>query len=128
MEHCVFCAFMSKGTDYRDCGRPCDKHEVRLKDRVGQEHALKADAGCRNTVFNARAQSGAEYADNLLKLGLRKFRIEFVAESAGEVVKTITQYRSLLRGETSGADLWRELKLINQLGVTRGTIEKVEKV
>ena len=125
MEHCVFCAFMSKGTDYRDCGRPCDKHEVRLKDRVGQEHALKADAGCRNTVFNARAQSGAEYADNLLKLGLRKFRIEFVAESAGEVVKTITQYRSLLRGETSGADLWRELKLINQLGVTRGTIEKV---
>ncbi len=124
MEHCVFCAFMSKGTDYRDCGRPCDKHDVRLKDRVGQEHALKADAGCRNTVFNARAQTGAEYTDKLLQLGLKKFRIEFVSESAGDVVKTITQYRSLLRGETSGADLWRELKLINQLGVTRGTIEK----
>ncbi len=124
MEHCVFCSFLSKGTDYRDCGRPCDKHEVRLKDRVGQEHALKADAGCRNTVFNARAQTGAEYTDKLLQLGLKKFRIEFVSESAGEVVKTITQYRSLLRGETSGADLWRELKLINQLGVTRGTIEK----
>ena len=124
MEHCVFCSFLSKGKDYRDCGRPCDKHEVRLKDRVGQEHALKADAGCRNTVFNARAQTGAEYTDKLLQLGLKKFRIEFVSESAGEVVKTITQYRSLLRGETSGADLWRELKLINQLGVTRGTIEK----
>ena len=124
MEHCVFCSFLSKGKDYRDCGRPCDKHEVRLKDRVGQEHPLKADAGCRNTVFNARAQTGAEYTDKLLQLGLKKFRIEFVSESAGEVVKTITQYRSLLRGETSGADLWRELKLINQLGVTRGTIEK----
>jgi putative protease len=25
-----------------------------------------------------------------------------------------------LRGEISGAQLWRELKLFNQLGVTRG--------
>jgi putative protease len=24
MEHCVFCAFLSTGKDYRDCGRPCD--------------------------------------------------------------------------------------------------------
>jgi putative protease len=33
---------------------------------------------------------------------------------------TIRRYRQLLRGETTGAQLWRELKLINQLGVTRG--------
>jgi putative protease len=26
----------------------------------------------------------------------------------------------LLRGEISGAELWREFKLLNQLGVTRG--------
>src|SRR5205814_346030 len=49
MEHCVFCAFLSKGTDYTNCGRPCDKHEVKLRDRVGMEHPLKADVGCRNT-------------------------------------------------------------------------------
>ena len=35
MEHCVFCAFLSEGKDFRDCGRPCDSHEVQLKDRVG---------------------------------------------------------------------------------------------
>jgi hypothetical protein len=29
----------------------------------------------------------------------------------------------VLRGEISGSDLWRELKLINQLGVTRGQME-----
>jgi len=28
-----------------------------------------------------------------------------------------------LRGEISGAELWRELKLLNQLGVTRGQME-----
>ncbi len=124
MEHCVFCAFLSKGKDYHDCGRPCDKHDVKLKDRVGAEHPLKADAGCRNTVFNSQAQTGAEFVEKLLALGVKNFRIEFLNESAEEVERTITKYRQLLRGEISGTQLWRELKLFNQLGVTRGQMGK----
>ena len=126
MEHCVFCAFLSKGTDYTNCGRPCDTHDVKLRDRVGMEHPLKADVGCRNTVFNARAQTGAEYVSHLMGLGVRNFRIEFVNESAEEVAKTIAKYRALLRGEITGQQVWRELKLQNQLGVTRGQMEKAE--
>ncbi len=124
MEHCVFCTFLSKGTDYTNCGRPCDKHNVKLRDRVGMEHPLKADVGCRNTVFNARAQTGAESVSNFINLGIRNFRIEFVNETADEVARTIAQYRQLLRGEITGAQLWRDLKLVNQLGVTRGQLEK----
>ena len=124
MEHCVFCAFLSKGKDYHDCGRPCDKHDVRLRDRVGAEHPLKADAGCRNTVFNSQAQTGAEFVERLLALGLRHFRVEFLNESPAEVERTIGKYRQLLRGEISGTQLWRELKLFNQLGVTRGQMGK----
>lgn len=120
MEHCVFCAFLSKGTDYTNCGRPCDKHTVLVRDRAGQEHALRADAGCRNTLFNARAQTGAEYVEHFMKLGARRFRLEFVNESAEETARVISRYQALLRGEISGAQLWRELKLQNQLGVTRG--------
>jgi putative protease len=120
MEHCVFCAFLSKGKDYHDCGRPCDKHEVKLKDRVGAEHPLKADAGCRNTVFNSRAQTGADFVEQLLALGVRNFRVEFLNETPEEVTRTIAKYRQLLHGEISGAQLWRDLKLFNQLGVTRG--------
>jgi putative protease len=123
MEHCVFCAFLSSGKDYRDCGRPCDKHRVALRDRVGAELPLKADAGCRNTVFNNRAQTGAEYVARLVELGARSFRVEFVNESADEVTRTLARYGQLLRGEITGADLWRELKLLNQLGVTRGQME-----
>ncbi len=122
MEHCVFCAFLSTGTDYRNCGRPCDHHELRLKDRVGAMHPVKADAGCRNTVFNALAQTGAEYAQQLVSLGVRRFRIEFLDETPDVVGKTIARYRQLLRGEIDGQALWRELKLLNQLGVTRGQI------
>jgi putative protease len=128
MEHCVFCAFLSKGKDYRDCGRPCDSHRVALRDRVGAELPLKADAGCRNTVFNNRAQTGAEYVTRLLELGARSFRVEFVNESADEVQGTLTRYGQLLRGEISGVELWRELKLINQLGVTRGQIDATPQV
>ena len=124
MEHCVFCAFLSTGTDYRNCGRPCDKQEVRLKDRVGLEHPLKADAGCRNTVFNARAQTGAESVERLRRLGARHFRVEFVNETAAAVATTLARYQALLRGEINGSQLWRELRLHNQLGVTRGQMEK----
>jgi len=120
MEHCVFCAFLSSGTDYTNCGRPCDQHDVKLRDRVGMEHPLKADVGCRNTVFNALAQTGAEYAERMLALGVRNFRIEFLNETPEQVDQTISKYRQLLRGEISGTDLWRELRLMNQLGVTRG--------
>ena len=124
MEHCVFCAFLSQGRDYHDCGRPCDRHDVRLRDRVGAVHPLKADAGCRNTVFNSQAQTGAEFCERLLALGLRHFRVEFLNEPPATVVQTLTKYRQLLRGEISGTQLWRELKLFNQLGVTRGQMGK----
>lgn len=123
MEHCVFCAFLTSGRDYRDCGRPCEKHRVHLRDRVGAEFPLRADAGCRNTVYNNRAQTGAEFARRMMDLGARHFRIEFMNESADEITRTLTRYRQLLRGEITGDELWRELRLINQLGVTRGQLD-----
>jgi putative protease len=122
MEHCVFCAFLSNGTDYTNCGRPCDEHDLKLRDRVGAQHPVKADVGCRNTVFNALAQTGAEYVSRMLDLGVRHFRLEFLNESPEQVTKTISKYRQLLAGEITGQQLWRELKLLNQLGVTRGQI------
>lgn len=123
MEHCVFCAFLSSGKDYHDCGRPCEKHRVELRDRIGALLPLKADAGCRNTVFNNRAQTGAEFLPRFQAAGALNFRIEFVDESPEEVASTLSRYRQLLSGEISGAELWREFRLINQLGVTRGQLE-----
>jgi len=124
MEHCVFCAFLSDGTDFRNCGRPCDVHDVKLRDRVGAEHPVKADVGCRNTVFNSMAQTGAEYVARMIELGVRYFRVEFLNETPAQVMQTLAKYHQLLRGDIDGTQLWRELKLMNQLGVTRGQMEK----
>ena len=123
MEHCVFCAFLTNGKDYHDCGRPCDRVDLRLRDRVGAELPVKAEAGCRNTVFNNRAQTGAEYVGRMLALGARAFRVEFLTESPDEVQRTLLAYQRLVRGEATGAELWQEFRLINQLGVTRGQME-----
>jgi putative protease len=123
MEHCVFAAFLSDGTDYTNCGRPCDRHVLKLRDRVGSEHLIKADVGCRNTVFNARPQTGAPYAQALLAAGLRRFRIEFLTENRSAAAHLISVYRRLLRGEIPGEEVWRDLKVHLQLGVTKGTLE-----
>lgn len=122
MEHCVFAAFLSKGTDFTNCGRPCEHHKVRLRDRVGMEHPLKADVGCRNTLFNAVPQTGAQYFNGLKQAGLSRFRIELLEQDLDESKRIIQTYQALLRGSRGGEDIWRDLKAQSQLGVTRGTM------
>jgi putative protease len=123
MEHCVFAAFMSNGKSFLDCGRPCEKHRVHLRDRVGIEHPLRADVGCRNTLFNAVPQTGARFFTQLVDAGLRDYRIELLEENATESRRIIRAYQDLLAGEQAGEELWRTLRAQSQLGVTRGTYE-----
>ena len=123
MEHCVFCTFMSAGTSILDCGKPCEKHHVELKDRVGQLHTLKADVGCRNTLFNGLAQTGARFYGQMRGTGLRRFRVDFLDEKVAEARQTLQAYKQLLAGETSGHHLWQDLDVMEKLGVTEGTLE-----
>lgn len=123
-EHCVFCHTLSTGTDYRDCGRPCETHKVDLRDRVGVDNPLLADVGCRNTVYNGQAQSAAEYIPEMLKLGLRHFRVELLRQSGEESKALLTRYARVIAGEDNPRSAWRQLKVLNQLGVTRGTLDE----
>jgi putative protease len=125
MEHCVFCAVLSPGTNKTNCGRPCDRHVVRLKDRVGSEHPLHADVGCRNTLYNATAQSGAEVVMPIGRLGVRHFRVEMLEEESPQVLRHCVQlYRQLIAGQVTGAEVWKTLQAHNRTGVTRGTHEQ----
>jgi U32 family peptidase len=122
MEHCVFCVFLSKGRDYRDCGRPCEHHVVHLRDRVGQLHRLQADVGCRNTLFNGRAQTGARFYQNLRAAGLRRFRVELLDEDAATAARTIGAYQDLLAGSADAPDVLGRVEALERLGVTEGTL------
>ena len=124
MEHCVFCAVLSPGTNKTNCGRPCDRHEVKLRDRIGMEHPLTADVGCRNTLFNAVPQSAAEVVPSLLAEGVRDLRIEFLGETHDEIRRVVELYRRLTTGAVTGHDVWTSLRAANRVGVTRGTLEE----
>ncbi len=123
MEHCVFCHTLSTGTDVTNCGRPCDVHRVRLRDRTGAEFPLLADTGCRNTVYNSVPQSAAEYLPRMQALGLRNFRIELLLEKPEEVAGLLERYARVAAGLDDGRQAWRGLQVLNQLGVTRGTFQ-----
>ena len=98
---------------------------MQLKDRVGQLHTLKADVGCRNTLFNGRSQTGARFYQQLRGTGLRRFRVDFLDEDRAAAQQTIHAYQQLLAGETSGHHLWQNLDVMEQLGVTEGTLQVI---
>jgi putative protease len=123
MEHCVFAAFLSAGKDHRDCGRPCEVHQIELRDRVGASFPVLPDTGCRNTVFNSVAQSAAEYIGRMRALGLRTFRVDLLRETVGQVGPLLDRYARVVAGLDDGKATWRELRALNQLGVTRGTLQ-----
>jgi putative protease len=97
---------------------------VKLRDRIGVEHLLTADVGCRNTLFNAVPQSAAEAVPALLTRGVGHFRVELLDERGDAIGDIIRSYRDLLAGRTTGRDVWARLKAANRMGVTRGTLEE----
>ena len=126
MEHCVIAALLSTGHDHRDCGRPCEKHRVSLRDRAGMEHPVEADVGCRNTVFHAASQSAAGLASTLSRRGVRRFRVELVRQDRDDVTKIVRSYRALLAGTTAPQDVWRALRTEGGYGVVKGTLRVLD--
>jgi putative protease len=122
-EHCVYAHLLSEGRDYRTCGRPCEAHAVSLRDRVGLVHPVVVDVGCRNTVFNAQAQTAAALVPRLLLAGVRRFRVELVRETRAESARVIAAYQDLLAGRVSPAAAVAEVGVHEQFGVTRGTMK-----
>lgn len=114
MEHCVFAAFLSTGSSFRDCGKPCEEHRVELKDQFGNYHQIKADQECRNTMFNSTSQSAAKLVPDWIKLGLTEFRFEALYEKGAELKDKIMAYVQLIKDDSTYS---YNLALIGKLGV-----------
>ncbi|QEL14684.1 U32 family peptidase [Limnoglobus roseus] len=124
-EYCVFAHTLSNGKDHTECGRPCDRHRVELRDRTGANFPVLADAGCRNTVFNSVPQSAAEYVGGMRKLGVNWFRVDLLRETPEQIRPLLARYARVIAGQDDGRTAWRELRALNQLGVTRGSLQVV---
>ena len=120
-EYCVFARYLSQGNSYRDCGRPCERQRVHVRDPSGGDHLVLADIGCRNTVFNAAAQSAGPVLAALRDAGIVHFRIELVDEPAGEVAGIIRAYHDLLRGRLTPEALRKRLaRVVDANGRAQG--------
>jgi len=124
MEHCVFAALLSDGKDHRDCGRPCERHVVALRDRTGIELPLEADVGCRNTVFHGVAQSAADVVARLKGQGVGRFRLELVRETAAQTHELVGAYSELIAEKLSPHALRQRVSTLG-LRVVRGSLRVV---
>ncbi|WP_245621344.1 U32 family peptidase [Deinococcus soli (ex Cha et al. 2016)] len=121
-EHCVFCRFLSSGTDYTNCGHPCESHRVALRDERGRAHPVMADVGCRNTVFEGRPQVAAAHLRDWQAAGIRDLRVEFVHETPEQVREVIAAHRAYLQGDLTTAQLQAALDDQVDQGTTEGSL------
>ena len=126
MEHCVFASLLSKGSSFRDCGKPCEKHRVQLSDEFGNRHHIKADPECRNTMYNAVAQSAATHYKAWNDLHLGTVRYEALYERSTELITRIASYQNLLAGRRSAKEILSDLKLTETYGLGEGPMAKTK--
>lgn len=97
-EHCVFARFLSEGNSYLDCGRPCEKHTLHIRDpATSRDHLIEADMGCRNTVFEGSSQTAIDYMEVFSQYNVGIYRIELVDQPASIVKDILEGYRSILQ-------------------------------
>ena len=120
MEHCVFCRFLSDGTDSSNCGHPCEKHQISIEDSEGRKHPVMADVGCRNTVFGAEVQFDGQWVEQWWQTGIKDFRVEFVHQTGEQISEVLTAFQSFFAGTIPASDLETMLNA-DQVKTTQGS-------
>jgi putative protease len=124
MEHCVFAAFLSRGTSFKDCGKPCEKHKVQLKDQFGNYHWLKPDHECRNTMYNAKSQTALPYLSQWQKHHIGFIRYEALYEQGAELIQKISAYLKVLDGQQTSEQASLILETVESYGLSSGSLAK----
>ncbi len=124
MEHCVFAAFLSEGSSFRDCGKPCESHKVSMVDSYGENHYLTADSECRNTMFKSTPISTVELLQAWKQKGVGQFRYEALWDDGKELYQKVKTYWSVLAGDLDQNEAVKVLKSISKQGITLGQLDR----
>ena len=94
---------------------PAEKYR-RVRDRL-------LDLGIAQPEDFIVPQSASEYVGRMKEFGIRHFRVDLLRETPEQVVKLLDHYSKVIDGLDDGKHSWKQLKALNQLGVTRGTLK-----
>jgi putative protease len=124
MEHCVFANTLSQGSSFRDCGKPCEKHQIKLRDQFNNWHHIKADPECRNTMFNAKSQTASKHVNSWQNLGLGHVRYEALKEREQELIAKIASHIDFLKGLINHEELVEKIGSMESYGISDGSLSK----
>jgi len=77
----------------------------------------------RNIGFNESAFVTAGCVGRMRELGLTRFRVDLLRETPEQAMQLFDLYSAVVSGADDGRHVWRQLRALNQLGVTRGTLQ-----
>ena len=124
MEHCVFCAVLSPGTNKTQLRPP-------LRRAPGQaprppRHGASAHRRRRLPQHALQRRPAKRRRDRARApgRGVRHFRVELLDDRGQPLVELLGLYQRLLAGDVTGQEVWTRLKATNRVGVTRGTLEE----
>ena len=126
MEHCLHAANLTKANQFPYCGQICSKHHIDIVDHKGARHSLVPDAECRNTLYLERPQSALNLVPAFKQLGVNKFRLEMLEESASETADKVRLYAEALRGRLSLKTAAKLIGAEEKYGVAQGQLYHTE--
>lgn len=123
MEHCVFCTFLSDGTSYKNCGRPCEQYRVQLRDPAWATSIpfwRTPDAGTPCSTEGPRPEPA--FSGNSVNWASSASAWNCWTIPPPKHAASSPATAALLDGSCSAARLVRELDVAEQLGTTEGTL------
>lgn len=92
-EYCPIGSIFGEKSGSGACSEDCGKGNYILKDRKEEEFVLRTDKFCRSHIYNSVATNLIPHVDELRKLGIASFRLDFVDETYEEVQRVLNSYR-----------------------------------
>ena len=93
-EYCPIGSVFGSKSMEKSCNNVCRGGEFILKDRMGEEFSIKTDRYCRSYIYNNVPLNLITNLDELKKIGVSNFRMDFVDENYEETIKIIEAFRS----------------------------------
>jgi U32 family peptidase len=92
-EYCPIGSIFGGKSSNCACCENCSKGDYVLKDRKEERFVLRTDKFCRSYIYNSVATNLIPHMEELKKLDISSFRLDFVDESYEEALKIINAYK-----------------------------------